>query len=240
MPDAPGADGAGRVAGACLAAAEASGRGAPYRATAVVDGVRCVVLGVDAPWGAQVVVMDEPRAAAVAAARAWVLERSPGCVVMTRRRYVSHPALAGFADVHEMPALVLCAEAPRPSDVAGVRVGVAADPEEFLAVYGAEHARLVTAADLADPAQTHLVARSGATPVAVALVRVAGAAACVSGVTVAPSWRRRGVGTAVSSAATACAVRSGAGLVWLHATERSRPVYERLGYRLADVHVQLS
>lgn len=229
-----------RVAAAYEAVAAASGCGAPHRDTAVVEGLRCVVHGVDAPWGGQVVAMNVPRPGALAAARAWTLRRSPGCVVVTRQRHLAEPVFAGFPRVHEMPALVLAERSPSAHRVSGGTVGDAADPAEFLAVYGAELAPLVTDADLADPTQTHLVARVDGSPVAVALVRSMGGAAYVSGVTVLPRCRRAGLGTVVSAVATDRAVGSGAGMVWLHATAESRPIYERLGYRLADVHVQLS
>lgn len=229
-----------RVAAAYEAVAAASGRGAPRRDTAVVEGLRCVVYGVDEPWDGQVFALDVPPPSALAAARAWTLDRSPGCVVVTRQRHLAAPVFAGFPHVHEMPALVLHDRPPAASRVAGVTVGDASDAAEFLAVYGPELAPLVTDADLADPAQTHLVARAGGDPVAVALVRSAGGAAYVSSVTVLPERRRAGLGTLVSAAATERAVGTGAELVWLHATAESRPIYERLGYRLADVHVQLS
>lgn len=234
---------ADRVAAACLAdaaAAAAEAPGAPGRQTALVDGVRCVVYGVPQPWAAQAIVFDEPRPASVAAAVAWLRERADADIVMTRTRYAGHPAFRGRVLDHELPALVLTDDrVSGMRDASGLDIGPARDPAEFLAVYGAELAPLVTPADLADPHRRYLVGRHQGEPAAVAMVRRTGDAAYIGGVTVLPEWRRRGFGTAISLAATRAAVRTGASLVWLHSTETSQPIYERLGFRVVDTHLQL-
>jgi ribosomal protein S18 acetylase RimI-like enzyme len=52
----------------------------------------------------------------------------------------------------------------------------------------------------------------------------------IFGVTVVPRARRRGIGRAL----TLHAARAfpGADLVWLHPTERARPLYEGLGFEI--------
>lgn len=229
-----------RVADAVMADAAAAATGAPGRQTALVDGVRCVVYGVPEPWGAQAIGFDEPRREAIEAATAWLVERAGASMVMTRARYAGHPALAGLEPADELPALVLgerhLAGIP---DAPGLEIGPARDRDDYLAVFGTQLAPLVTDADLADPCRTYLVGRHEGAPVAIAMVRRTGDAAQVGAVSVLPEHRRRGYGTAISAAATRAALRSGAGLVWLHSTPASQRIYVRLGYRVVDTHLQL-
>lgn len=231
---------AGRVAEAYTADATVAASGAPGRHTALVHGIRCVVYGVAERWGAQAITFDEPRREAIEAATAWLDERAGASMVMTRARYAGHPALAGRVPDHEMPALVLRDDhAAGSRDTAGLDIGPARDRDEYLAVFGAELAALVTAADLADPRRIHLVGRHEGVPVAIAMVRRSVDAAEVGAVAVLPEHRGRGFGTAISAAATRAALATGAELVWLHSTPMSQRIYERLGYRVVDVHLQL-
>lgn len=231
---------ADRVAAACLADAAAAATGGPGRQTALVRGVRCVVYGVASPWGAQAMTFDEPGREAMEAAAAWLAERAPSWMVTIRARYAGHPALAGRAPHDELPALVLTEDrASGMRDTAGLEIGPPRDRSEYLSVFGAELAPLVTAADLADPYRTYLVGRREGVPVAIAMVRRTGDAAQVGAVAVLPDHRGRGYGTAISAAATRAAVRSGVELVWLHSTPASERIYARLGYRIVDVHLQL-
>lgn len=228
------------VAAAYLADVTAVCTAAPGRQTALVDGVRCIRYGLAQAWAAQAIVFDEPRSEGLDAAAAWFAGRAERWTVMTRARYATHPALAGRTLDHEMPALVLAdGRAATVRDDTGLDIGPARDPAEFLTVYGAELAPLVTPADLADPGSTYLVGRLDGAPVAVAIVRRTDDVTYVGGVTVLPEHRRRGFGTAISIAATKAALATGAGTVWLHSTPVSQPIYERLGYRVVDTHVQL-
>lgn len=231
---------ADRVAEACLADAAAAATGAPGRQTALVHGVRCVVYGVTRPWGAQAMTFDEPRREAMEAAAAWLTERAATSMVMTRARYAGHPALAGRVPHDELPALVLTEDrVSGMRDTAGLEIRGPRDRSEFLSVFGAELAPLVTDADLADPCRTYLVGRREGVPVAIAMMRRTGDAAQVGAVAVLPDHRARGYGTAISAAATRAAIRSGAELVWLHSTTASERIYGRLGYRMVDAHLQL-
>jgi GNAT superfamily N-acetyltransferase len=45
-----------------------------------------------------------------------------------------------------------------------------------------------------------------------------------------PNFRRRGLARKLMHEAIACAKREGLAVVWLHATERGRPLYEQLGF----------
>ncbi|MBO0827104.1 MAG: GNAT family N-acetyltransferase [Streptosporangiales bacterium] len=231
---------ADRVAAACLADAAAAATGAPGRRTALVQGVRCVVYGVAERWGAQAITFDEPRRDALDAATAWLAERAGASMVTTRARYAGHPALAGRVPGAELPALVLAEDqVSGERDTAGLEIGPAHDRAEYLSVFGAELAPLVTEADLADPYRTYLVGRREGVPVAIAMVRRTGDAAQVGAVAVLPDHGGRGYGTAISAAATRTAIRSGVKLVWLHSTPASERIYARLGYRVVDRHLQL-
>ena len=111
--------------------------------------------------------------------------------------------------------------------------------DEFLAAYGTELAPLITDAHIRSARMDHLVARMDGGPVGCARVRLMGDTAYVSAIAVRPELRGRGIGTALTVAAT----RRAAGravLVWLHCTPRSRSLYERLGYRHVDDHALLT
>lgn len=49
-----------------------------------------------------------------------------------------------------------------------------------------------------------------------------------------PKFRRRGLARKVMQAAIDCAKREGLGVVWLHATDRGRPLYEQLGFETTN------
>jgi GNAT superfamily N-acetyltransferase len=124
--------------------------------------------------------------------------------------------------------------------VPGLTVGPARDAAEFLSVYGADLAPLVTPRHLRSPGYRFLVGRMDGVPVACAQVRRAADTAYVSAVTVRPEYRRRGIGAAVSAAATRIARDLTDGPVWLHAEDGPARVYRRLGYVPVDRHVLLT
>jgi GNAT superfamily N-acetyltransferase len=62
--------------------------------------------------------------------------------------------------------------------------------------------------------------------------------ACVEAITVLSAWQGKGIGTALTIAASELAARY-SDLVWLHCTPASRALYERLGYRHVDDHAVL-
>jgi GNAT superfamily N-acetyltransferase len=119
-----------------------------------------------------------------------------------------------------------------------IDIGPPRDAGEFLVSYGAGLAPLVTPAHLAAPRMRHLVARVHGQPVGCARVRLMADTAQVGAVSVVPAWRGRGVGSALTVAVSELAA-SLADVVWLHCSDTSRALYERLGYRHADDHALL-
>jgi GNAT superfamily N-acetyltransferase len=202
---------------------------------AVVAGVPCQHIGLPYPWATtgRLLALPEPPAVDVVERVAdWLGARSPQWTLMVR----AEDEVAGFERWELLPVLVRsdrAATVPRQVDI-----GPARSPDEFLDVYGAELAPLVTEAHLASPRMHHLVARVDGQPVGCARVRLMADTACVSAVTVSPAWRGRGFGAALTATAGKLA-EAYSDLVWLHCTPRSRALYERLGYRHAGDHAQL-
>jgi GNAT superfamily N-acetyltransferase len=202
---------------------------------AVVSGVPCQHIPLPYPWatsGHFLAVPGPPRAGALAEVAAWLRVRSPHWSLLVRTE--DEPAFAGFRRWELMPALAL---QDRPGSPAGTpaSIGPARDRDEFLVPYGAELAPVVTEAHLAAERMHHLVARVDGEPVGCARVRLIADTAYVGAVTVLPAWQGRGLGSALTLAASALAAAS-SDLVWLHCTDSSRALYERLGYRHVDDH----
>jgi len=80
------------------------------------------------------------------------------------------------------------------------------------------------------PAGTVLVAPDDGGLIGVAACASFGATGWIGAVGVVPEARRRGWGTALTTAATAWLRDRGAQTILLYATEAGRPVYERLGF----------
>jgi ribosomal protein S18 acetylase RimI-like enzyme len=209
---------------------------APGDDWSVVAGVPCHHVALPHPWatiGRVLARSDPPSAEAVAEIAVRLAAKSPQWTLMVR----AGEPVDGFEVWDLMPALVLRRPPPR-RDPAGVEIGSAHDRDEFLAVYGAELAPLVTEAHIRSPRMRHLVARLDGRPVGCVRVRLMGDTAYVSAITVAGGHRGRGIGAALTVAATERAVGD-ADLVWLHCTPKSRSLYERLGYEQVDDHALL-
>jgi len=206
---------------------------------AVVAGVPCEHLALPHPWAtsARLLVLDGPAPASVVAeVSAWLATRSPQWTLLVR---AAQAPLSGFTTWTDLPALHLAepvSPAPTPP---GVHIGPARDADEFLAAYGRSMAPLVTAAHVASPRLHHLVARLDGEVVGCAKVTQIGDTARVGGVSVLPEYRRRGIGAALSRQASVAGLGL-TDLVWLHCTDASRPIYERLGYRHVDDHLLLT
>lgn len=222
----------------------------PIRSSAVVAGIPVADLGLPPPWATSARALHRrPDPAAISAAVGWLARRSSSYAVFVRTAAVAHLPLEelGLAPDFELPALAM----PLPGSTGtapGLQIDPVTDPEgraEFVAAYagaglGVELASaLVAAEDVADPAFGHLVGRVGGHLVGCALLRLVGGAGYVSAVAVLPAYRRRGYGSALTLAAGDLAAERGADLAVIHATEASRPLYERLGYRYVDTHVAL-
>jgi GNAT superfamily N-acetyltransferase len=209
---------------------------APGDDWAVVAGVPCHHVALPHPWatvGRVLARPDPPSREAVAEIAAWLAAKSPQWTLMVG----AGEPVNGFEVWGLLPALAL-RRRPPPRDPVGVEIGPALDRDEFLAVYGAELAPLVTDAHLTSARMHHLVARIGGRPVGCVRVRRMGDTAYVSAITVAGEHRGRGIGAALTVAATERAAGD-CDLVWLHCTLESRSLYERLGYEHVDDHALL-
>lgn len=205
---------------------------------AVVSGVPCQHIAMPYPWAstARVLAVSEPlTASAVADVSVWLAARSPQWSLLVR--LADETAFAGFQRWELMPVLRLVGR-PRSHPGPPVEVGPARTPQEFLIAYGAEHAPQVTEAHLAAPHMHHLVARIDGEPVGCARVRRLGDTAYVGAVTVRPAWQGQGIGSALTISASDVGATY-ADLVWLHCSQASRALYERLGYRHVDDHALL-
>lgn len=218
------------------------GERAPGRFVAEIAGLTVVGLGVDEPWGVQIVAMpDEPRRASVDEAVRWCADRgfTPEVVVRGRHRQV----------LGELPVLEDLAAFAAPAGGAGqdlLDVVAAADVEEYRAVYASSFAMrpglaetLVVAADLTAAGVAHLVGRVDGRAVACAQVRAGAELALVAGVGVVPDVQKRGYGTAMLAACRAEAARRGCTTVWLNAAPHNMPFYEGIGFEVVDTHVAL-
>ena len=220
--------------------------GAPGSA-AVVGGIPCVSYPIAQAWATQAKAMVPPHPAGLDQAIDWLSGHAHGgpdqWVVTTRERYAR---LGVFGDRRlapwlELPVLVLgsAAQARTAPHPAGLAVGTPANAEEFLAVYGAELAPLVSPAVLAAPDHHLLVGRLDGVPVACAQVREVVGTAYISAVTVLPECRGKGIGRAISAAAARYALGLEPRAVWLCAVAGLHGLYGALGFRAVDVHVQL-
>jgi GNAT superfamily N-acetyltransferase len=205
---------------------------------AVVSGVPCQHIALPYPWattGRVLALPGPPTADTLANVTAWLRARSPQWTLLIRAEHEGH--IAGLTRWDLMPALALRGRPSTPSRPVA-DIGPARDPAEFLIPYGAQLAALVTDRHLSAPQMHHLVARVADEPVGCARVRLMATTACLSAITVLPAWQGKGIGTALTIAASELAAGF-SDLVWLHCTPRSRALYERLGYRHADDHVLL-
>lgn len=194
--------------------------------------------------------VDEPDCVALDAALAWLRVRSPDFVVRTPQRWAGSPVFGsrGLHTVDALPALALVLDGwSAPPPPAGLEITAPRTRAEFVVAYAGSFAMpaelteaLVVPADLASPRYAHLVGRMDGVTVGTAMLRVANGCGCVSAVGVLPAYRGRGIGSALTAAATAGALERGCDVAFLHATDAGRGLYERLGYAQVDVHIDLA
>ncbi|HET6818140.1 MAG TPA: GNAT family N-acetyltransferase [Mycobacteriales bacterium] len=219
----------------------AYGERAEGRFAVQVAGLTLVSLGVDEPWGLQLLAMPSPPdARAVPEAVAWCrgeLRREPSVMV----RAADRASLSTYRVVDEMPALV----APSGGDQHVLEIEVTDDADEFRDLYAATFemprepsAALVVGADVGP--HRHLVGRVGGRAVACAQVRPGPELAYVNGVGVLPAERGHGYGAAMMTACRVEARVHGCELVWLNASPTSVGFYEAIGFELVDTHVALA
>lgn len=208
-----------------------------------VAGIPCVRYDIDQAWATQANLMHAPDPVALDAAIGWLRQRAARWTVTTRAAYASDQIFAerGLAPTLELTCLALTdrSDLSTPPAPAGLEVGLAHDPDEFLAIFGTDLRALVSPALFEDPSHRYLVGRLDGTPVACARVLFAAGTAYVSGIVVAEAYRGRGIGAAISAAAARQGFERDPRAVWLTATDHVRPLYTRLGFRPFDVHVQL-
>jgi ribosomal protein S18 acetylase RimI-like enzyme len=202
---------------------------------AVVSGVPCQHIALPYPWattGRILALRAAPTADTVTEVAAWLRTMSPQWTLMVRTEHEHE--VRGYQRWDLLPVLVLQGRLPL-STRSVADIGPASDRDEFLAVYGAELAPLVTEAHLATQRMHHLIARVDGKPVGCARVRLMADTAYVGAITVIPAWQGKGVGTMLTIASSQLAARY-SDVVWLHCTPASRALYERLGYRHVDDH----
>jgi ribosomal protein S18 acetylase RimI-like enzyme len=211
------------------------------RFVAEVDGLTLVSIGVDEPWGLQLLAMSSrPDHGAVDGAVAWCRGRGlRDPLVMVRA--AEREALPAYGVVDELPALV----APAGGSQELLDVQVTDDVEHFRLVYAAAFgmpadlaAALVTVSDVGP--HRHLIGRVDDRVVACAQVRAGPELAYVNGVGVLPADRGRGLGEAMMTACRADAAARGSELVWLSASPASVGFYEAIGFELVDAHLALA
>jgi ribosomal protein S18 acetylase RimI-like enzyme len=100
-------------------------------------------------------------------------------------------------------------------------------PERFVAPFGSP-------AVLGEAGMEGFVVEFEGVAVAAAMGVRSGDAMAVVNVAVPPQYRRRGFGEVATSAVLAHAARSGSRIVFLHATPMGLPLYERLGFVIAE------
>lgn len=207
-----------------------------------LHGAPCASFAIDEPWATRAALTgraDLPSADELGAIGRWLQTIRPGSwQVGVRVEQRGSPALDQLDLVTATELGVWVTDRwPRYSWPDGVEIGPAADADEFVAVYGADLAPLVTA-QIGRAGRTFLVLREHGRAVGCARVTEAGGMAYVSGVAVLPDCRGRGLGRLVSAAATGHALRQ-AGLAWLHCEDELSALYARLGYRRLTTHFDM-
>jgi probable phosphoglycerate mutase len=208
-----------------------------------VAGAVCTALPVPQPWAtrATFTASDEPPSPEqVREAVAWCERTSPGSWQVSVRGEHAADVLAGanrslrVDDALYVRAATEVAEVP---GVPGLEVGPARDAEEFMRAYWPELGALVHG-HVGRRGQFFLVGRLDGEVVACARVCDAGGACYLSGVRVLPEHRNRGIGRAVSSAATRLMLHRHE-VAWLHCVPDLAALYESLGYQPVTMQVHL-
>jgi GNAT superfamily N-acetyltransferase len=209
-------------------------------ATLDLDGVPGVHLGLAEAWGTHAAFTGRaelPPPGTIEAVLDWLDARHPGSwQVSARPEQVDGLSSCGLQILRVLGVLVSDAP-PRHALPDGISVGAATDEAEFLSVFGPTLAPAVRG--LFGRSTHHfLVLRAHGRAVGCAQVSETDGCAAVSGVTVRPEWRRRGLGRLLSAAATTRAIQE-AGLAWLHCEAELIDFYRRLGYRPLTGHLHL-
>jgi len=208
-----------------------------------VAGAVCTSLPVPFAWATRATFTASsavPSRDQVRAASVWCERTSPDgwrLVVRGEHAAVVLAEADGRLRVEDALEVRAASALAEPAGPAGFDVGPARDADEFLGVYGDELAPLVRG-HLGRRGMLFLVGRVDGATVACARVWDVGGTSYVSGVQVRPEHRGRGIGRAVSAAATRLALHRHP-VAWLHCEPGVAPLYEALGYQPVTTHVQL-
>jgi ribosomal protein S18 acetylase RimI-like enzyme len=215
------------------------------------DGIALVATGLPMLLFNQVMVEDAASASetAIEEAVAVMRARGHGFVVNLRvgsdDRFAALMARLGLAPLSERPWMPGMALAPIPSvapttgdgheircitDPAGVEDHVRAAAAGFEAPESLMRS-IVTPAILGDPRAALYAGYADGQPVSAGLGLRTGDTIGVYNIAVAPGYRRRGYGVAMTARVTADGAAAGADVAVLQASEMGYPVYERMGYR---------
>ncbi|MBI5947392.1 MAG: GNAT family N-acetyltransferase [Chloroflexi bacterium] len=158
----------------------------------------------------------------------------------------------GYAEQSREPAMLLESLPSTPLTIPGLDVRCVTGPEGAAAYADADaeetgrHSRRRDGDEALANAVSQLpgiqlfVGHAGGVPVARSMVVVSDGMAGITNIYVAPSFRRRGLGAAMTSVAAAAGRELGATAACLEASEMGFPVYERMGFRTIYHYVRLS
>jgi GNAT superfamily N-acetyltransferase len=195
-------------------------------------------------------------ATALAAAEAW-FDRRGAPFVLSLRDPDDDALLAaarerGYRELRSQPAMLLsplpldCGRGPglevqTVTDSAGVSAYASVEAEEP-ARHAAHRAadEALAAAVLSTPGIRLFVGLVDDAPVARSMAVVSAEMVGVTNVYVAPSARRRGLGTAMTTAAISAGVELGATAACLEASRMGEPVYQRMGFREVFRYVRMA
>jgi len=206
-----------------------------------IHGAPCSSFDIDPSWATRATLTgraDVPAEAELDDVLAWLQARRPGSwQVRARIEQADDPVVRQrLVPVLEL-GVWITDRWPRHELPDDCEIGEARDTAEFLTVFGAELAPVITG-QVGTPGQSFLVLRRRGDTIGCARVTQAGGTSCISGVAVLPEHRGQGFGRLISSAAIEQAVRA-TGVAWLHCEDSVAPLYEQLGLHRLTTHVDL-
>jgi len=208
---------------------------------AEIHGVPCSSFAIDLPCATRATLTgrgDVPGEAELDEVLGWLQARRPGSwQVRARIEQAEDPVVQQrLVPVLEL-GVWITDRWPRYEVPDDCEIGEARDAAEFLTVFGAELAPVITG-QIGTAGQSFLVLQRRGDPIGCARVTLAGGTSCISGVAVLPAHRGQGFGRLISAAAVEHAVRA-TGIAWLHCEDTVAPLYEQLGLHRLTTHVDL-
>jgi len=208
---------------------------------AEVHGVPCSSFDIAPSWATRATLTgraDVPAEAELDDVLAWLQARRPGSwQVRARIEQADDPVVRQrLVPVLEL-GVWITDRWPRHEVPDDCEIAEARDAAEFLTVFGAELAPVITGA-VGTPGQSFLVLRRQGDTIGCVRVTQAAGTACISGVSVLPEHRGQGFGRLISAAAIEHAVRA-TGIAWVHCEDTVAPLYQQLGLHRLTTHVDL-